>query len=90
MKTEKVITKISKWGNGYGIRIPLGMLKVHQLTHGSEVVLTQEPNGVKISPKVSSIVDLSLEEIMRGVSPEMISDDKADKLFGSPQGNEVW
>lgn len=90
MKTNKMVTKVSKWGNGYGVRIPISVLQAHQLTNGSEVVLMQESDGVKISPKISSIADLSLVEIMHGVVPEMISTDKADVLFGAPQGNEVW
>jgi len=90
MKTKNVVTKISKWGNGYGVRIPIGVLQAHQLTNGSEVVLIQEHNGVKISPKVPSIADLSLTEIMRDVVPEMIATNKADEFFGAPQGNEVW
>lgn len=90
MKSGKTITKISKWGNGYGIRLPIGTLKAYQLTEGSEVILIQEHNGVKISPKTPSFSDLSLADIMKGIVPTMLKDDNADSAFGTPQGNEVW
>ncbi len=90
MKSETSVTKISKWGNGYGIRVPIGTLELYNLTEGSEVVLTRESNGVKISPKTPSLADMSLAEIMAGVTPELLSVDSVEDFFGGPQGNEVW
>lgn len=90
MSTQKTVTKISKWGNGYGIRVPIDTLQAYQLTDGSEVILSRESNGVKISPHTPSLVDLPLKDIMKGVVPKMLASDKAESFFGSPQGNEVW
>jgi antitoxin component of MazEF toxin-antitoxin module len=90
MKSQNTVTKISKWGNGYGIRVPVATLETYNLTEGSEVVLSQEPGGVKISPKESSLADMSLAEIMKGVVPAMLAADNAETTFGVPQGNEVW
>ena len=90
MKTQDIITKISKWGNGYGIRVPIATLESYNLVEGSEVVLIQEPNGVKISPKTPSLADMTLAEIMAGVTPEELASDKIDEFFGASQGNEVW
>lgn len=90
MKTVNTITKISKWGNGYGIRVPIATLEAYKLTEGSEVVLSQEPNGVKISPRTLSIVDMSLAEILKGVTPVLLKDDNAESFFGDAQGREIW
>lgn len=90
MKSENIVTKISKWGNGYGIRVPVATLEAYKLTEGSEVVLIQEANGVKISPRMPSIADMSLAEIYENVTPAILSEDKVEDFFGKPQGNEVW
>ena len=90
MKSDKTITKISKWGNGYGIRLPIGTLEAYKLTEGSEVILSQEHDGVKVSPKNPSLADLSLAQILYGVTPLMLADKNPESLFGVPQGNEVW
>ena len=90
MKTQDTITKISKWGNGYGIRVPIGTLETYKLIEGSEVVLIQEADGVKISPRKPSLANMSLAEIMVGVTPERLAVDKIDEFFGDPQGNEIW
>ncbi len=90
MKSENTVTKISKWGNGYGIRVPISTLEQYNLTEGSEVILSKEVNGVKISPKTPSLSDMSLTEIMIGVTPQLLSADSIDDFFGGPQGNEVW
>lgn len=90
MKTKSTITKISKWGNGYGVRIPADMLAVYQMTAGSEVFLTHEENGVAITPCTPSLADLSLEEIMKDVTPAMLKTEGAETAFGSAHGKEIW
>ena len=90
MKLEDTVTKISKWGNGYGIRVPISTLEMYNLTEGSEVILTKESNGVKISPRIPSLADLSLAEIMDGVVPALLASDGAGSAFGQSAGNEVW
>ena len=90
MKSQDTVTKISKWGNGYGIRVPVGTLETYKLVEGSEVVLIKEADGVKISPRTKSLANMTLAEIMVGVTPEKLAADKIDDFFGAPQGNEVW
>ena len=90
MKSANTVTKISKWGNGYGIRVPIAALESFNLAEGSEVVLILQADGVKILPRMTSLVDMTLAEIMAGVTPETLSADNTDDLFGAPQGNEVW
>ena len=90
MKSDKTITKISKWGNGYGIRLPIETLEVYKLTEGSEVILSKEHDGVKVSPKTPSLAELSLSEIMKGVDHSLFTDEKIEYTFGAPQGNEIW
>jgi antitoxin component of MazEF toxin-antitoxin module len=90
MKSEKATTKISKWGNGYGIRVPRSLLALYKLQEGSEVVLQQTNNGLILTPKTPSLADLTLAEIMSGVTPDLTAADQGDSFFGKPQGVEVW
>ncbi len=90
MKSEITVTKISKWGNGYGIRLPINTLKSLQLFEGSEVELVEQNNSINISPRVPSMADLSLAEILKNVTPTMLANDGAENFFGKRQGNEVW
>jgi antitoxin MazE len=90
MKSENTFTKISKWGNGYGIRVPIATLEAYKLTEGSEVILSNEENGVKISPRTPTIADMSLAEIMEGVTPEMLQAENPESFFGKAQGREIW
>jgi antitoxin component of MazEF toxin-antitoxin module len=90
MKSKSIISKVSKWGNGYAIRIPVNTLNIYRLVEGSEVVVSSEEKGFSIVPKRASLESLSLKEIMNGVLPSMVSSDIADTAFGKPQGKEIW
>ena len=90
MKTKSAITKISKWGNGYGVRIPASMLAVYNITAGSEVILANGDKGVTITPRTPSLSDLSLEEIMKGVTPALLKNRDVEGALGVAQGKEIW
>ena len=89
--SKVITTKVSKWGNGYGVRVPVAILESLSLSHESEVVITPYKDGITISPKVGSIKDMTLEEILKDVTPELLrqNDDEIDP-FGKPQGREIW
>jgi antitoxin component of MazEF toxin-antitoxin module len=86
-----VTTKVSKWGNGYGVRVPVAILESLSLTSESEVVITSDKKTITISPKANSLRDMSLAEILQGVTPELLRQDQDDlDPFGKPQGREIW
>ncbi len=89
MVEKTIVTKVSKWGNGYGIRIPKRALQQHQLTEGSEVIIETNDTGVVITPKTLSLADMTLDEILAGVTPHMVSAE-AESAFGVPIGDEIW
>ena len=91
MKTKPIITKVSKWGNGFGIRVPVAILAALSLSDDSEVVIESSKTGITISPRVPSLADATLEELLAGVTPAMLREDEnIEELFGRPQGREVW
>jgi len=61
-------TKIQKWGNSLGIRLPKAMFESGQFTEGSIVALKQK--GPEIILKVVKQKKLSLKEIMKNIRPE--------------------
>ena len=91
MKTKPIITKVSKWGNGYGIRVPIAMLTALSLTDDSEVVIESHRDGFTISPRIPSLVDVPLETLLAGVTPALLrEDEELEDLFGRPEGREIW
>ena len=86
-----ITTKVSKWGNGYGVRVPVAILESLSLTQESEVVITPHKDGITISAKKPSISDLSLIDLLKGVTPELLrSEADQTEYFGKPQGREIW
>jgi len=91
MKTKPVITKVSKWGNGFGIRVPVAILTALSLSDDSEVVIESSKTSITISPRVPSLADATLEELLSGVTPAMLrNSENLEELFGRPQGREIW
>jgi antitoxin MazE len=77
-------TKIQKWGNGVGIRLPKVVFESGQFSLGSVVALNQK--GSEIILKVVKQKIPSLKEIMKNISPE-----KFHSLvdFGLDVGKEI-
>jgi antitoxin component of MazEF toxin-antitoxin module len=86
-----ITTKVSKWGNGYGVRVPVAILESLSLTSESEVVITSDASGIIISPKLPSFADMSLANLLKDVTPALLRDNSKDtEPFGKPQGREIW
>lgn len=87
---KKIHTKISKWGNGYGIRIPIHMIGELSLTNGSAVYLVTDGNKIVVEPEQAKadVRHKSLKEIYKGFKNTKEKD--ADSYFKSAQGREIW
>lgn len=59
-------TKIQKWGNSSGIRIPKAFLDSLSLENDDEVVFSLEKGGVFITKRKQNISTLS--ELLKGVT----------------------
>jgi antitoxin MazE len=79
-------TKIQKWGNSLGVRLPKSIAKSKSFKEGSRVVVTESATGIAIEicvPKLS----LDLDTLLAGITTTN-QHKKVD--WGAPVGNEVW
>lgn len=63
-------TKVQKWGNSLGVRIPRGLAEEVGLGAGTEVSLTAKDGELVLRPSVPS--RLKLGDLLAGVTPENI------------------
>ena len=78
-------TKIQKWGNSLGLRIPKSFAKQAGVDAGSEVDLTVGDSELVIRPMHRSRVQL--KDLLRAITAKNIHQE-ADT--GAPVGREVW
>ena len=76
-------TKIQKWGNSLGIRIPMNIINDLSLENGSTVDITEETDSIVIRPKKN----YNLEELLGNISTENLH---SQVDFGKIEGNEAW
>ena len=78
-------SKIQKWGNSCGVRIPSVMLKELGITVNDIISMKQEDNRIVIEKKNS---DLSFNErIKKYKGPNLAKDYNWDD---EPRGKEIW
>ena len=65
-----VQTRVQKWGNSLGVRIPRGLAEEVGLGAGTEVSLTVKDGELVLSLSVPS--QLRLADLLAGVTPENI------------------
>lgn len=90
MKNTQYIAKVSKWGNGFGIRIPSSFLSGLSISEGASLNLTLDSKGFTAEPKTASLSDLSLANIFKDTTLQDFRDESMEDYFGNPAGNEVW
>ncbi len=78
-------SKITKWGNSYGVRIPRALVEKLKLQE-TEVDLVEEKRGVMITPVKKSRTQ-ELRDFLNGI-PENVEHEVIEK--DGPRGNEVW
>jgi antitoxin MazE len=84
--TERfMITKIQKWGNSLGLRIPKAYAEETGVEAGSEVDLSVEDGELIIRPVI--VRKLDLQHLLRGVNAENIHNEVET---GKPVGREAW
>lgn len=80
-----MITKIQRWGNSLGLRIPKAFAVEAQVEAGSTVDISVGNGGLFVRPVRRRRCTLS--ELLRGVTAQNIHD-PIDT--GRPVGREVW
>ena len=80
-----MVTKVQKWGNSLGLRIPKSFAAEAQVEAGSMVDISVEDGGLVVRPVRRRKYVLS--ELLRRVS----SRNRHDEIeTGEPVGREVW
>lgn len=87
--TSGMTTKVSKWGNSYGIRIPKEIIKSLQITEDTEVNLIETKGKIEIEPIKQNKKEskYTLKELC-----DQITDENRHEVidWGKPMGREVW
>ena len=78
-------TRIQKWGNSLGLRIPKSFAEQAGVEAGSEVDLSLEDGELVIRPKRVPKYDLTV--LLRRVTAENVH---TEVESGQPVGREVW
>jgi antitoxin MazE len=78
-------TKIQKWGNSLGVRLPKAMTESQSLTAGSLVKVSAVDNKIVIEKK--AIKPMTLRERVDLITPE---NRQTEVDWGEPRGKEIW
>lgn len=78
-------TKVQKWGNSLGLRIPKSFAQEAGVEAGSEVDLSVEDGDLIVRPRRGP--RYRLKDLLRGVTAKNVHDEIET---GSPVGKEVW
>jgi antitoxin MazE len=78
-------TRIQKWGNSLGLRIPKSFAREAGVEEGSEVDLSVEDGELIIRPR--RLPRYNLKELLRGITAKNLH---REVETGEPVGREVW
>jgi antitoxin MazE len=78
-------TKILKWGNSLGLRIPKAFAVEARMKEGSPVDLTLEDGKLVVRPARDR--DLDLQALVNAITPGNLH---GEIDTGTPSGKEVW
>ncbi len=78
-------TRIVKWGNSLGLRIPKSFAEEVRVTEGSVVDLSMEDGNLVI--KVTKPDEVDLEDLLDGITDENIH---SEIDTGDAVGGEIW
>lgn len=77
-------TRISRWGNSLGLRLPRAVAREVRLDEGDRVHVSVDNGAIVIRP---SHPRYSLDELVRRITPKNRPDETD---WGGQFGNEVW
>lgn len=77
-------TKVQKWGNSLGVRIPRSFAAETQVAAGCTVDISVERGSLRIQPVRHRY---SLKDLLKKVSPRNLHQ---EIRWGRPVGREVW
>lgn len=80
-------TKIQKWGNSLGVRLPKSIAIAKSFKEGSHVVITESATGISIEVVTSPKKKLRLSDMVKKMNAKNAH---ASVDWGEAMGNEVW
>jgi antitoxin MazE len=80
-----MITKVQKWGNSLGLRIPRSFAAEAQVEAGSAVDISVENGGLVVRPLRKR--KLALGDLLRRVNARNLH---GEIPAGKPVGREIW
>ena len=78
------ITRISRWGNSLGLRLPKSVAREAQVDEGDRVDVSVKNGAIVIRPSRPAY---SLEELVAKITPRNRHDESD---WGTPVGDEAW
>ena len=82
-----MLTKIQKWGNSQGIRVPLKLLEEVNISVGDEVDVTVQDGAIMVSPSQRIRGRYRLEDLLAQLPEDY---EPAEVDWGAPVGREEW
>ena len=77
-------TRVSRWGNSLGLRLPKSVALEAQIDEGDKVDVSVANGAIVIRP---SRPRYSLAKLVKGITPR---NRHAESDWGAPAGHEVW
>jgi antitoxin MazE len=78
-------TKLRKWGNSLGVRIPKPVIEGAGLSEGADLTIALEKGRIVLTP--SAARRYRLKELVDQITP---ANRHEETDFGRAQGKEVW
>lgn len=82
-----MLTKLQKWGNSQGIRIPKQFLSLASFEEGEEVEIIAEYDKIIIRHTEKPIKKYKIEELFANYE---IEKNPVEEDWGTPSGKEEW
>ena len=79
-------TRIQKWGNSLGVRLPKDLALKHALTEDTLVRVSDTEKGLTITA-VPQKEKASLTDLISAITPE---NRHSEVPWGDAHGNEIW
>lgn len=82
-----MLTKIQKWGNSQGVRVPLKLLDEIKIAVGDEVDVAVQEGRIVVSPSQRIRGKYRLEDLLAQMPKDY---EPSEEDWGSPVGREDW
>ncbi|MBF0289319.1 MAG: AbrB/MazE/SpoVT family DNA-binding domain-containing protein [SAR324 cluster bacterium] len=82
-----MLSKVQKWGNSQGIRIPKTLLKNSYIEIGEEVNIQAEEGKIIIEPTNKIRGKYNINDLVQKMPEDY---DIKEENWGIPTGKEVW